>query len=101
VANLPHEESPVRPNSDEPANYYSSRSDVKAAEPWFVLGDVGPAYGWTRVPAIAGAVCKVLGIANSRDAKNRLDGVDVGTTDIYSPLKNRTYPTTIINESGL
>lgn len=54
-------------------------------EPWFVLGDV----------------CKVLGIANSRDAKNRLDGVDVGSTDIYSPLKNRTYPTTIINESGL
>ncbi len=52
-------------------------------EPWFVASDV----------------CRVLEIANSRDAVNRLDGADVGTADVRSGGQRRTMTT--VNESGL
>lgn len=57
-------------------------------EPWFVLADV----------------CRVLEIANSRDAAARLDDdekADVGITDTSSNGVAQRREMTIINESGL
>lgn len=53
-------------------------------EPWFVAGDV----------------CRVLGISNSRMAAARLDGDDVSTTDVIDSM-GRTQLANIVNESGL
>ena len=62
------------------------RTIVPDDEPWFVLKDV----------------CEVLGMTRTiADVKKRLDQADVGTTDIYSEARNRSYATTIVNESGL
>ena len=58
------------------------------AEPWFVLADV----------------CRVLEVANSRDASARLDDdekADVGITDTSSNGVAQRRDMTIINESGL
>lgn len=57
-------------------------------EPWFVLADV----------------CRVLELANSRDAAARLDTdekADVGITDTSSSGVTQQRQMTIINESGL
>jgi prophage antirepressor-like protein len=56
-----------------------------SGEPWFFAADV----------------CAVLGIANVSDAVSRLDGADVGSTEVWSPSNNRSYGVKTINESGL
>jgi prophage antirepressor-like protein len=48
---------------------------------------------------VAADVCAVLGIASASDAVTRLDGADVGTTDIRSGVQNRQMK--VVNESGL
>lgn len=55
-----------------------------AGEPWFVAADV----------------CRVLDIANARDAVSGLDGDDVATTDIIDSLGRKQTANTV-NESGL
>jgi prophage antirepressor-like protein len=57
-------------------------------DPWFVLVDV----------------CRVLGIANSRDAASRLDDdekADVGITDTSSNGVEQGRSVTVVSESGL
>lgn len=54
-----------------------------SGDPWFVAKDV----------------CEVLGITNTSDALTRLNGADVGSTEIRSGVQNRRVKT--VNESGL
>lgn len=64
------------------------RATTQDGDPWFVLNDV----------------CKVLEIANPRDAAGRLDDDEkaaVGITDISSNGVEQRREVTIINESGL
>lgn len=67
-------------------NYNSNevRTVQHDGEPWFVLKDV----------------CQVLGISHIKDTANRLDGDEVGQTEVIDRL-GRNQTVTIINESGL
>lgn len=60
------------------------RSVMINNEPWFMLVDV----------------CRVLDIKNSRDAKTRLRGDGVGTTDVIDSV-GRSQKADFINESNL
>ncbi len=59
------------------------RTVLIEGEPWFVIGDV----------------CKALDIANPTDAATRLDGDDLGTTEVIDSI-GRARQTRITNESG-
>ena len=64
---------------------HTVRTVVLDEEPWFVLKDV----------------CEVLNLPNVGMIKTHLDQSDISTTDVWSHANNRSYQTTIINESGL
>ena len=59
------------------------RTTLVDGEPWFVIGDV----------------CKALDIANPTDAASRLEGDDLGSTEVIDSI-GRARQTRICNESG-